>query len=68
MSGQHEEDGLHPRPRVRGDHESDGRIEPASKLGLTDEGRRVLAALKALDLLPPHPAGEDGEPGSEPAG
>jgi hypothetical protein len=53
---------LRPSARARGDHErAAGRIEPCSPLGLTDEGRRVVAALKALNLLPKPP---DDEPGS----
>ncbi len=63
MSPSHGSEGLKSRGRVRDARQLRTRIEPDSPLGLTDEGRRVLAALAALDLLPKDPPGGTGEPG-----
>ena len=63
MSPSHGSQGLKSRGRVRDAPQLRTRIEPESALGLTDEGRRVLAALAALDLLPKDPPDSTGEPG-----
>jgi hypothetical protein len=57
-------DGLRPRRRTRDEHETRSRLDPDAALGLTDEGRRVLAALLALDLLPARPPERAEQPGS----
>ena len=63
MSPSHGSEGLKSRRRVRDARELRDQVQPDSPLGLTDEGRRVLAALAAMDLLPPHPPEGTGEPG-----
>lgn len=63
MSPSHGSEGLKSRQRVRDARQQRTRIEPETPLGLTDEGRRVLAALAALDLLPKDSPDSAGEPG-----
>ena len=63
MSPSHGSEGLKLRRRVRDARDLRDQIQPDTPLGLTDEGRRVLAALAALDLPPPHPPEGTGEAG-----
>jgi hypothetical protein len=66
MSAHDRDNRVRARSRVRDLHELDRcLIEPDAPLGLTDEGRRALAALKALNLLP---TDTDRQRGSDPPG